>query len=421
MFPSIRTPDRPIRVGWTLRKSAASTGLDSRSASGNEVKVTLRFDYALVGGGLQNGLITLALRHARPDARIVMVERGSRVGGNHTWCFHAGDVAHELATWIEPLVSLQWPGYDVAFPAHTRRLDSAYAGVTSERLAACVTRALDVPGSRLFLDTTAIEVAADHVMLRTTAGETSRIDATVVVDARGPDAGPQTACGWQKFLGQELVLDRPHGLERPMLMDATVAQLDGFRFVYVLPLAADRLLVEDTYFSDGAYLDVGELRTRIQEYVTDRAWSVTRVDREEVGVLPLPWRYQLPPTNAPLLAGYAGGWFHPVTGYSFPIAARLAAFVAAREPTDVFGPALVAHARMHARQLAFALRLNRMLFHWFAPADRYHVLERFYRLPEAVIQRFYALAMVPMDRARILIGRPPSGLSLRHMLRGQAS
>ena len=87
----------------------------------------------------------------------------------------------------------------------------------------------------------------------------------------------------------------------------------------------------------------------------------------------------------------------------------------------MFGPALVSHALGHARQLAFALRLNRMLFGWFAPADRYHVLERFYRLPEPVIRRFYALATTPVDRARILIGRPPRGLSLRHMLRREAS
>jgi len=383
--------------------------------------VTVRFEYALVGGGLQNGLIALALRHARPTARIVMVERGPAVGGNHTWCFHSGDVDERIAPWIDPLVVTRWPGYDVAFPAHTRRLDSAYACVTSDRLAACVSRALAAPGSQLLVDTSALEVAPDHVVVRTRDGSSSRLEATVVIDARGPDAGPQSACGWQKFLGQELALAQPHGLERPMLMDATVPQLDGFRFVYVLPLAPDRLLVEDTYFSDAAHLDVGELRGRIQHYAAAHAWSIARVDREEVGVLPLPWRYQPPAVAAPLVAGYAGGWFHPVTGYSFPITARLAGVLAAREPSDVFGPALVSHALGHARQLAFALRLNRMLFGWFAPADRYHVLERFYRLPEPVIRRFYALATTPVDRARILIGRPPRGLSLRHMLRREAS
>lgn len=385
--------------------------------------MSVSLDLVLVGGGLANGLIALAVRHARPDARIAMIERGPAIGGNHTWCFHAGDIDPASAPWIEPLVVTRWQGYDVAFPGHHRTLSASYACVTSERLATNVGAALDAPGSRLLSNTQAVDVGADRVRARTRDGELVELTAPVVIDARGPDAVPAEACGWQKFLGQELVLDRPHGLERPLLMDATVAQLDGFRFVYVLPLAADRLLVEDTYFSDTPYLDVGALRARITDYVAAHDWAVARVAREETGVLPLPWSYRPPvvPPRGPLQAGYAGGWFHPVTGYSFPIAARLAAFVATQSPDEVFGSALADHTDAHAHQLAFALRLNHMLFHWFAPSKRYHVLERFYRLPEPVIRRFYALALTSMDRVRIMVGRPPRGLSLRAMFGGVAS
>jgi len=379
-------------------------------------KVLAEADYALVGGGLQNGLIALALRARQPRSRIVMFERGPAIGGNHTWCFHAGDLDAERAAWIDPLVVTRWPGYDVAFPAHARRLESPYACVTSDRLAAVVGDALAVDGSELCLRTSAVEVGSDRVVVRDAEGQQREVRARVVIDARGPDASAQSACGWQKFVGQELVLDAPHGLDRPMLMDATVAQLDGFRFVYVLPLAADRLLVEDTYFSDRAYLDVGELRERIAAYVNARGFRVASVAREEVGVLPLPWRSDPPSTTRPLVGGYGGGWFHPVTGYSFPIASRLAALIASLPPDQLFGAALEEHARVHARQQRFALRLNRMLFHWFAPADRYRVLERFYRLSAEMVTRFYALELTAMDRARILLGRPPRGLSVRGML-----
>lgn len=373
-------------------------------------------DFVLVGGGLQNGLIALALRTHQPAARIGMIERGTAIGGNHTWCFHAGDLDRERARWVDPLVVRRWPGYDVAFPAHSRRLASPYACVTSARLAEVVTGALAHPGSELRLQTTAVEVGSDRVVVRDAAGVTDELRARVVIDARGPDTGVPTACGWQKFLGQEVVLDAPHGLDRPVLMDATVAQLDGFRFVYVLPLGADRLLVEDTYFSDSAYLDVGALRSLISAYVAARGWNVASVEREEVGVLPLPWTAEAPSSASPLVAGYGGGWFHPVTGYSFPIASRLAELIATTDPARLFGADLDAHARAHGRQVRFALRLNRMLFHWFAPPDRYRVLERFYRLPEETIRRFYALEVTAMDRARILLGRPPRGLSVRGML-----
>jgi lycopene beta-cyclase len=376
--------------------------------------VSDRIDYLLVGGGLQNGLIAVAIRAHQPSARIVMIERGAAPGGNHTWCFHAGDVPAGAGAWIDPLVTVRWDGYDVAFPTRQRRLHTPYACVSSERLAERVTAALAVPGSRLLLHTNVEHVDANRVVVRDASG-TSKLIASAVIDARGPDRAKVTECGWQKFLGQELVLSAPHGLDRPMLMDATVPQRDGFRFMYVLPLAADRVLVEDTYFSDGTYLDVEAIRAEIAAYVAARGWSATCV-REETGVLPMPWQLAAPSPTAPLVAGYAGSWFHPVTGYSFPIAARLAAFIAARPASKLFGAELVAFADAHARQLAFAQRLCRMMFRWFSPAQRHHVLARFYRLPDEAIRRFYALELTTMDRARIFAGAPPRGMSWRAVL-----
>ena len=383
--------------------------------------MTREVDYALVGGGLQNGLIALALRAQQPAATIAMIERGAELGGNHTWCFHAGDLGDSAARWAAPLVVHRWSGYDVAFPAHRRTLESAYACVTSASLATHVTEALAAPGSELFTRATALTVGADSVLVRAADGRVHEVRARAVIDARGPEHAEVAACAWQKFVGQELRLAAPHGLARPMLMDATVEQRDGMRFFYVLPLAPDRLLVEDTYFSDSTHLDVAELRDEIARYVAARGWSVAEIVREETGVLPLPWRYEPPSATAPLVAGYAGGWFHPVTGYSFPIAARLAELVASQPSAQLFGDALARHAKAHARQLRFALRLNRMLFRWFEPDQRYRVLERFYRLPEASVRRFYALELTTLDRARLLVGRPPRGLSVRAALHREAS
>jgi lycopene beta-cyclase len=51
--------------------------------------------------------------------------------------------------------------------------------------------------------------------------------------------------------------------------------------------------------------------------------------------------------------------------------------------------------------------LSRMLFGAAEPQRRYRMLERFYRLPEPLIERFYAGRSTPADRLRILAGRPP--------------
>ncbi len=77
------------------------------------------FDYLLVGGGLQNGLLALALR-PRSRPRASLVERGAALGGNHTWSFHDDDLPPDARAWVAPLVAHRWSAHEVAFPAHRR-------------------------------------------------------------------------------------------------------------------------------------------------------------------------------------------------------------------------------------------------------------------------------------------------------------
>ncbi len=373
-----------------------------------------RFDYALIGGGLQNGLIALALLARRPGCSIALVERESRLGGNHTWCFHEADLPEGARSWVEPLVAHRWPGYDVRFPNLRRRIDATYAGFGGERLDAVVTGALGrAPGSVLLTGRACSSVSAHHVQL----DDGARIEAEVVIDARGPAAAtPRSRAGFQTFVGLEVELRRAHGLDRPLLMDATVKQLGAFRFVYILPFSATRLLIEDTYFCDVPELDREVVTERVRAYAVERGFDIDRIVRHEQGCLAMPWAGDDVDDAAPLRAGYGGGWFHPATGYSFPVAIRLAEVIASAPPGELFSGALTRLVREHRRQVAYCHRLNRMLFSWFQPEDRWNVFERFYRLPDSLIRRFYALETTTADRARILLGKPPRGLSLRARL-----
>lgn len=370
-----------------------------------------RFDYVLVGGGLQNALVALAVFAARPEAHVALVERGRTIGGRHTWCFHAGDVPAEVRAVVEPLVLRRWPAYDVVFPGFTRALGSAYAAVTTERLAEVVGRAFAArPGRLLLTGAIASRVSARSVELV----DGRRLEGRLVIDARGPEHLPARGeAAWQKFLGVELALSQPLARTRPLLMDGCVPQTDGFRFFYTLPLDPMRVLVEDTYFSDGPELDRDALRDEVLAYAARTGMRGERIVREESGALPLPLSFDsVGGGDGALVAGYQGGWFHPTTGYSFPIAARLACHLASVEPEDVRGPRFVELASRHRRQLRFALLLNRLLFRACAPERRWQVFARFYRLPEPTIRRFYALETTATDRARIVCGRPPAGLSL---------
>lgn len=377
------------------------------------------FDYVLVGGGLQNALIALALAARERPPRVALIERGAELGGNHTWCFHEDDVPAGMRAVVAPLVAHRWPGYEVRFPTLRRRLGGEYAAIPSSRLAEVLRQRFDGPlaGWKLFLAREARAVSADRVELD--GGEA--ISAHVVIDARGPDPAstlPDSA-GFQKFVGIEVELARPHRLEEPVLMDATVTQLDGYRFVYVLPIGPTRALIEDTYFSDSPVLDRAAVRERALDYARAQGLEPAATVREEAGVLPMPWRVSgepRPRPGGPLIAGYQGGWFHPATGYSLPAAVKLAALVGELPADRLFGRELAELAAALRRQGRFFCQLNRLLFRWFAPEARWQVLARFYQLPEPTIRRFYAMEMGNMDRARILVGRPPRGLSLRARL-----
>lgn len=381
------------------------------------------YDVAFIGGGLSSALAALCLRAREPALRVAVVEREARLGGDHTWCFHAADVPADAAPRIEPLIVQRWPGYEVRFPERRRRLASPYACIQSARLHEVVTRSFeDAPGSALHLGVAARALSAHEVALENGCTLTARL----VVSAPGPAAqgGRGLASGYQKFVGLELEVEPGHALSEPILIDACIAQRDGFRFMYVLPLAPTRVLVEETFFSEGDALHEAESTSAILDYARSLRLSVRGVARVERGVLPMPWQGDAPfdAGARPLRAGYGGGLFHPVTGYSFPLALRFAQALAASDlerlehaPDDPRSP-LAAFARAHAAQRPFLRLLTRLMFTAFAPEERYAVLSHFYRLPEPLIERFYAADLRVLDRARIFWGAPPPGFSARRAL-----
>jgi lycopene beta-cyclase len=99
-------------------------------------------DYALVGMGLANALVVLALAEKRPGARVALIERAAQPLGNHTWCFHVDDLSPRAAALLEPAVAVRWPRYEVRFPEHDRTLEHPYSAVTVDSLAAALDRAL---------------------------------------------------------------------------------------------------------------------------------------------------------------------------------------------------------------------------------------------------------------------------------------
>lgn len=345
----------------------------------------------ILGGGLAGGLIAYALAERRPEVAIELVEAGETLGGNHVWSFFDSDVVDEDRWIVEPFISHSWDSYEVRFPAHRRTISARYNSIESERFD-------QVLRERLPRDAVRLGAIGE-------AGE---------IDARGPGDIACLDAGWQKFVGLLLNTATPHGLTRPVVMDATVDQIDGYRFVYVLPFGPNQLFVEDTYYSDDPALDVDAVRSRVLAYAAAQGWQVTPANRIETGVLPVViggdfdayWRST---GTDRAKAGMRAGLFHATTGYSLPDAVRLASAIA--KAPDVSPDSLVSLTRGHAerawRGRGFYRMLDTMLFRAAHPHERYRIMERFYTLPEPLIARFYAAKSTRFDRLRILTGKPP--------------
>ncbi|MEO0717098.1 MAG: lycopene cyclase family protein, partial [Planctomycetota bacterium] len=96
---------------------------------------------------------------------------------------------------------------------------------------------------------------------------------------------------------------------------------------------------------------------------------------------------------------------------SMPLAIRFADLVANADPDSVETD-LAAAAADDSWRRGFARFLNRLLFCLVTPRHRWKIFRRFYRvLPEERIARFYAHRFSVADAARIVIGRPPTGLA----------
>ncbi|MDG2520609.1 lycopene beta-cyclase CrtY [Caulobacter segnis] len=365
------------------------------------------FDVLLAGAGLANGLIALELSDRYPQQKIALVDpTGLRSAIDHTWCLFETDVPSHHWPRLEGLLEARWSGYRVAFPNRSRQLGTGYACITGDRLAAALR------------DRPRIEIVS-RAVTRIGAGavdldDGSRMAAPLIIDGRGARASKHLRIGFQKFVGLEVRLRRPHGLDHPIVMDATVAQNGDYRFIYVLPLGPDRLLVEDTRYADGPQLEIPAIETAVLRYARARRWMVADVLRREVGVLPVALdgdidAYLKQADSPAAEVGLRGAFFHPTTGYSLPDALAVADIVAreATGGTAAVARALQEHARRLWRERGFYRLLNRMLFKAAKGDERYRVLERFYGLPQPLIERFYAGRSTFADKARVLSGRPP--------------
>ena len=366
-------------------------------------------DIAIIGGGLSGGLIAAALTARRPDLRVTLIEAHERLGGNHRWSWFDSDLSAQGQALMEPFAKTCWDsGYDVAFPGRTRTLPSRYRSLASADFDAALRRLL--PPTAIVTGWQAVTIDRAGTIL----GNGQRIAARAVIDCRGQMRSADLNGSWQVFLGKQLRTPAPHGVLRPVIMDAAVEQYGAYRFVYVLPLSPHDLFIEDTYYADSPDLDRDALSARIDAYRAEHGWNGEWV-ASETGVLPVITGGDFAAfqrehrIDGVARAGALGGFVHPLTSYTLPQAVETALFVA--DHADLAGGDLAdrleERAAKHWRAMRFYRLLGQMLFGAALPEERWRIFERFYGLSTGLIERFYAGRSTRLDQVRILCGKPP--------------
>ncbi|HWT13457.1 MAG TPA: lycopene beta-cyclase CrtY [Allosphingosinicella sp.] len=354
----------------------------------------------IAGGGLAGCLAALALARLRPDVPLLVVEERERFGGERFRFLFRTELDGEARALVAPLVEQAWPGFYVAFPGMTRNLKGELGGFSPPALHRAMMAALKPEQYRLGVK--AVAVREDGIVLD--GGET--IKAQGAIDARGAANLSMLDLLYETRVERVIRLKGPHGLDRPVLVDATLDQGAGFSFVQTFPLGTHRLRIAKALVSERAQPDEAA-EARLDHYLTLRGWRTEEVETRTAQSRPLPmggdfaafWR--LGGARVAKL-GLRGGFLQPASGRSVADAARAALLLA--EQRDFSGGALHDLFEEQAKQLWKKRDYQRSLVAALAaakPGERRGLMARLYRLEPGLVTRLHADQAGMIERLRI--------------------
>lgn len=351
-------------------------------------------DIAILGGGCAG--LSLAVRLAAAGRSLCVIEPRAHYTDDRAWSFW-----RTAPDPFEDCVRASWDRWDVTGPrgrvargSSRLRYQTVAAGPFYDRAQSVIA---DAPSAELALGTSAgdVRTAAQGWQIDTDAGTLS---ARHVVDARSPRRTPSYG---QFFLGREIRTARPvFDPARVHLMEFRTARSRGVDFVYTLPFAPDRALVEVTSFapaSPGRDVFAAWLEAEIAELNP----GDTETLREESGALPMEVGFTDQRRDGVIAMGLRGGAARPSTGYAFAriqaqadhVAAALMNGEAPRPTLD--GPATRFMDRVFLQVLQTMPERGPALFESLfrnAPPDR--------------LERFLSGSTHPVDRLSVMTSLP---------------
>jgi lycopene beta-cyclase len=296
------------------------------------MSMVMHADYVIAGVGASGSLLADAILNepALNDKTLLLLDRAPKATNDRTWCFwERGDNP------LEHVIHRRWSKLGVFADGFASVFDPApyrYKMLRGIDFYRYMDARLDAPDrvTRLYGQITNIQ-QGKHGASVTVDGRT--VNAQFVFNSLPPplpdDARHHNLL--QHFLGWIIETeDDRFDPDVATLMDFRIAQPDGTRFVYVLPLDARRALVEFTVFS-GALLERADYARALRAYIEGTLKiDEFRIEHDEFGVIPMSDAPYPRGTGNVMNIGTAGGATKPSTGYTFLRAQRQARAIAAQ-------------------------------------------------------------------------------------------
>jgi lycopene beta-cyclase len=293
--------------------------VSTNSAHGNSAQQAYarQYDIIVLGAGCA-GLSLVARLLANPATaglRILLVDRAPKRQNDRTWCFW-----EKGAGFFEGIVAHQWAQlqfYSNAFSGPLQMGPYRYKMIRGiDFYNHCFSIVEQHPSVTVVYDEV-LRYSADAVQL---GGGTVRCNGAKVFSSLYRPAAQQPGRYYllQHFKGW--LVETPTDVfdtANATLMDFRVGQQHGPSFVYVMPLAPNRALVEYTLFTE-KLLQPEQYDAELADYINRFLGIGTySVGETEFGVIPMTSAPFAPMHNGVYHIGTAGGQTKASTGYTF--------------------------------------------------------------------------------------------------------
>lgn len=340
----------------------------------------------IIGAGLWATLLALRVRECLPSVPIKLFGEESQLGEKLAVTFHESDVSPESMKWLEPFISRKWDEFQVSFPRYQRT--NAHRICTME--------------PTHFHQTAREKLGANTVYLnREITPEEAMKAASFVIDT--VPRGYYKALGYQKTHGLVLKLVHPHRLTVPVTMDATVPQINGFRYVQALPLTEDTLVVKDVRFSSDPQLYHEDLEPELLRELHQRRWVVGDILERETQFRKIPRESGENFCEGRIIR--LDSFVHDITGDALPDAVRLIdRMVKTSFRLGELKDVMKSYNQERKTRKKLLRFMNRMLYQAKTPCrERYQFFESLHSMPLPVRERFYKGDMEVFDIIRTLM------------------